>query len=433
MKAHEGVPWERAHRLKGPGFLLVCNTSREVAESYAKALTKIDFELRRFFSKARLRRYLDTSTAVYIYKTHQEFLEREGVPPDVKSFFRPATGSIHAYHGQVGLSGDTVGALAHQLTLKWQAMVVNNFRNLPPWMSQGLAVYFGEGIVVPTGKGKAKGHQIPRDRLRHVQRAIADGSYIKVADLIRTPPARFSGLHYAHAWSVIYFMVNSSKSNQAVFNKLFTNVIDDTYAPSQFEKICRVVGGVEGFEEKWKEWISDLTVPPVGEIVENDTFRSDFCHASITRPDASWEFVLEDDLVAPEERLLFQVALRKGDALIKFLAANNPEHLEFDVAAARKEERLRESHKVHSAESVDANGYKAMAILYEEKRSEKSWSPRKMRRVYLTTVPHVIIVEGVAPSEAYDDFADDFEKVVQSLQLGVKAKDGNVRTDHPSH
>ncbi|MCZ6603197.1 MAG: hypothetical protein O6952_09335, partial [Planctomycetota bacterium] len=466
---YDGVPWERAHRIKGPGFLLVCNSSREVAEWYWKALVKIDYELRRFFTNkgTRIRRFGASTTSVYVYRTQKEFMEKEGRGPNTGGFFRINTGSIHAYHGPFGATGNTIAVLGHEYTHKWESMIVDNWKNMPPWIYEGLAVYFGDGIIVPAGKGKAKTHQIPRDRLRVVQRAIVDKRYIKVADLIRTPPGRFSGFHYAHAWSVIYFMVNSSKSNQTVFNKLFTNMILDKYSPSDFEEVCKGIGGVAGFEQRWKEWVMLQQAPPPGDVVE-DTYESYFSNFRISRPSADWEFVVKDDVVPVDERMYFQIALAKKNAHITILSSNNAERLSADAVVARKVEQLKKTHEVISSDRLIANGYEAYDIIYKDKPPEPKKEPAKpkvpslsetpgvpslspsqegdggkegegkeggeegkkaevkppelmkYRRVYLTTVPHVIILQLSAPVKEFDALLPQFEKTVQSFLLTLR-------------
>ena len=451
MAEYQGVPWGKAHVLSGTGFELRCNSSREVAEWYFKALEKINYELNRFFRNYRRRAFAYSKTSVYVYKSHEEFMDKEQVPPGVGGFFRPGSGAIRAYHGEFGPSGDTIAVLGHEYTHKWEAVVINGWANMPPWIYEGLAVYFGDGITVPR-KGRAKAHQIPRDRLRALKRAILEKRYVKVRDLIRTPRGAFGGFHYMHAWSVIYWMINGQEKGKKIFSDLFSYCVNNRLTPKYFEDLCVNIGGIEGFEERWKKWVLELVVPPPGDVEEN-TFRSHFSDFSISRPDEAWEWAFDEEVVSPTDRMAFQVAMKREAGQISVLSANNPEHLTADAVIARKTDQLKRTFEVISTDRITANGYEAFEVHYKEKPPEKPEEEKKkpdvpslqegegqdpgedpekkeqekkkpeppplkrMRRVYLTTPPHIIIMEVSAPIEEFDAYNREFEKTVQSIQL----------------
>ena len=446
---YEGVPWTRRWKVRRPGFVLHCNSTKEVAEWYATALEKIDHELKRFFRKAEKVRFENEETKVFVYKTEEEFQRLTGTK--FGGFFRIQDGSIHAYHGRFDLTGDTVSVLGHEYTHKWEAKVVDRWFNMPPWIYEGLAVYFGDGVVVPR-EGRAKAQQIPRDRLLAIQRAIREKRYIKIKELMETPPGpKFTGFHYAHAWSVIYMLVNTNKGNRDIFNKVFTDCIQSRHTIQDFADVCKRIGGIEGFEVKWKEWVMEQEIPPAG-VIRDSTFRSELADFTVTLPDETWAFDLDSASVGTADLLWFQAVMKKEKALVKVLAGNNWDHLTPEEAVKRKLEVLGKTNKVIFRDEIVANGYDAHEIYYtsdppppsppkegeepkegekpepkpEEPPGEDEEKPedetpkeplKKMRRVYFTTVPQVVIVELSAPVDEFDRQNTDFEKVLQTIQF----------------
>src|SRR5207237_840466 len=83
-------------------------------------------------------------------------------------------------------------------------------------------------------------------------------------ELIRTPQPAFTGYHYAHAWSLIYFIVYSGTNKkererrQKIFADLFFLAQTKQVTPEDVEALW---GGKEKFaewEEEWKKWLIDL-------------------------------------------------------------------------------------------------------------------------------------------------------------------------------
>ena len=245
-------------------------------------------------------------------------------------------------------------------------------------------------------------------------------------------------------------LVNTSDSNRDVFNQIFTNCINNKMNPSDFEDVCRGIGGVTAFEDKWKAWVMEQRIPAAGSV-EEGVFHSDFANFSVTQPDETWVFDGDSSSVPPADVTWFQIAIKKEKGLIAVLAGNNKERLSADAVVSRKKEQLDKTHEVISSDRLNANGYEAYEIVYKEKPPEKKEEPKKpkvpfrapyvgqegdegnkereekkpeplkkFRRVYVTTVPHVIMLELSAPVDEFDKYRADFEKTVQSILLTLR-------------
>src|SRR5262249_25454333 len=88
-----------------------------------------------------------------------------------------------------------------------------NFSERPPWMIEGLAVYFGDGLDLGAlDKGKFV-VEIPRDRLSGLKRMLKTGHHapIKMFTLCQYNMYQQQPILYNHAWSLIYYMLHSGQ------------------------------------------------------------------------------------------------------------------------------------------------------------------------------------------------------------------------------
>ncbi|MFI4925915.1 MAG: Sua5 family C-terminal domain-containing protein, partial [Vicinamibacteria bacterium] len=131
------------------------------------------------------------------------------------------------------------------------------------WIIEGFAVFFESARW--NGKDVDIGY-VPRDRLDNLKRGIQANQYIPLPELIRTEHAAFGGYHYAHAWSVIYYMLYGGKTdkirkhNQKIFSDLFF-LAKTRLKPVTPDDVEALWGGKEKFaawEEEWKKWVVEL-------------------------------------------------------------------------------------------------------------------------------------------------------------------------------
>ena len=93
---------------------------------------------------------------------------------------------------------------------------------------------------------------------------LASGSLIPLKTLIRTPQPRFTGYHYAHAWSMIYMVLYYGKSPkvrkrcQRWFSDLFAAALEGPVSPRDVEESMGGKAAMKEFESTWKEWLKEL-------------------------------------------------------------------------------------------------------------------------------------------------------------------------------
>ncbi len=202
--------------------------------------------------------------SIYIYPSHEEFKTREGMGDGVGGYYQPGQNRVVCYHGRFGMSGTTRTVLVHEATHQFEDFVLpGKMWNAPVWIIEGFAVFF-ESAYFDAKEAKVKIGYIPRDRLANLKQGIAANQYIPLPELIRTPQPAFTGYHYAHAWSLIYFIIYSGttekerKRRQEIFSKLFFLARTKQVTPEDVEALW---GGKEKFaawEEEWKKWLLEL-------------------------------------------------------------------------------------------------------------------------------------------------------------------------------
>ena len=122
------------------------------------------------------------------------------------------------------------------------------------WLIEGLAVFFE--ACQPAGK-RMKTNIIPKARLAHVRRAIRSGNYVRLHDLIRMEQRQFGALHYAHAWSLIHFLVHGAKGGKKRFLEYWERTKVGGHDPvKSFEELFNKP--IDEIEAAWKDYVLKL-------------------------------------------------------------------------------------------------------------------------------------------------------------------------------
>lgn len=184
------------------------NGPAKEVESLARLMDVMCEEYKRIF---HFDRELTRPFPVHLYANQREFMRRTGKGPGVGGFYDGR--KIVGFHGKLG-NLSTSSVLFHEGTHQFQGLVLGrNMWQAKIWLIEGLAVYF-EACKV---QGRRLRVEIPTARLAAVRRAIRSGTYVPLATLIRMEQAQFGALHYAHAWSLIHFLVNGAGGGKKRF------------------------------------------------------------------------------------------------------------------------------------------------------------------------------------------------------------------------
>lgn len=343
----EGVPWSDRHRIKTRNYELHCNSTREVAESYAKIMEALYAELSKRFNQKHIRR---GRLPVFIYRNQQEFMDRNGMSRNVGGFYSPRSEQVHAFYGPFGMTSTTYNVLAHEGTHQFQGRILPNMTNLNNWVIEGFAVYFGDGSRIDYKRKKIVTGLIPRDRLMVVQDRMREGTVQPLSKLAGLPRNRFGGAEYADSWSLLYFLINGpeKEKGQELIARYWLAGCEQRVGQKEFDQLAeRYFGSVGELEREWKEFILALEPEPAGEVDDDGVFTSLDYMFEILGPGAGWSFqqsglksselvaITPDGIEGSDHRILVKL-LSKTDELQSAEAFAN------DVLLAGLEKRYAE-------------------------------------------------------------------------------------------
>jgi len=260
---HESVgPWGKAPVHKSKRYLITSNIKPEYAKRYGLMLDRYFDRFLSVFKSLISKGTRYQRAPVTIYPSQPEFMKGEKVPKNVGGYYRPKDRIVVTYHGRFGRTGSTRTVLVHEATHQFQHLVLGDgMSNCPIWLIEGLAVLF-EGARWNPSLNKVSIGQIPRDRMDIMKRAVKAKKTIPLKTLFQTSRQRFTGFHYAHAWSVIFKLIYGEKerskrqANAKILSELFNL---SRRRPVRNRDVIAAFGGEPGiarFEEAWKDWIT---------------------------------------------------------------------------------------------------------------------------------------------------------------------------------
>jgi len=296
---HVGVSWAQRHQKSSEHYDLECNSTLEVTKTYLWILESLYGEFSRRFRQKHLR---STRMPVLIYKTQEEFMNRTGAGQNVGGFYQPGTEQVHAFHGPFGDTATTYNVLAHELTHQFQGRVVQGMYQMPTWLIEGFATYFGDGSRIDYEKKRVVTQIVPRDRLFHIQDKMREGTHEPLRKLAGLPQNRYGGSQYADGWASFYYLLAGpeKEKGQELISRYWLLACEQRVGQDEFNTLAEhYFGSVAALEEKYKEFILALKPEPAGEVDDEGVFVSDEFLFEVIRPDETWDYVVED--VRPRE------------------------------------------------------------------------------------------------------------------------------------
>jgi hypothetical protein len=132
---------------------------------------------------------------------------------------------------------------------------------LPIWVNEGMAEYFGEGIF--TGDGFVTGI-IPPRRLARIKQQMRDKQFRPIREMMLLAHAdwneELSLVNYDQAWSMVQFLAHGDNGRYAGAFVTFMRAIG---SGQQWEQAwLNSFGSAAGFEQKWQKYWLELPDEP---------------------------------------------------------------------------------------------------------------------------------------------------------------------------
>jgi hypothetical protein len=131
--------------------------------------------------------------------------------------------------------------------------------DLPPWVNEGLAEFFGQAIIA--GDSMVLGQSNPRV-LKRLKQAIDSDMHISLAKMVSLPARQWNdalrngeaALYYAEAWSMVQFLVyGEGGAHAGAFDVFLKHISNGLPAREAFSKTLGP--DIAEFETRWKRWV----------------------------------------------------------------------------------------------------------------------------------------------------------------------------------
>lgn len=137
--------------------------------------------------------------------------------------------------------------------------------HLPIWVNEGLAEYFGDGLIV---RGKMKVGLATEHRLQAVQRANQNRTIIDFDDLLSMAHEQWQKnmmgesttgyLQYQQSWSMVYFLIHGDKGKyRPAFEQYLMSVNNGHASDAAFQQAFGTSDN-KAFELRWKTYTRAL-------------------------------------------------------------------------------------------------------------------------------------------------------------------------------
>ncbi len=448
-KEYQGIDWARRHIIRKPHFEIHCNSTRKVADAYGALMELIRSKLEEMFT-SKIQRNL--RAPVYIYASQEEFMAHDTFAKfggrGLGGYYRPDTQAITTFHGTFGFTGTTFGTLCHEGTHYYEGLVLKDFSNVPIWLIEGLAVYFGDGSLFDPRAVRITVGQIPRDRLAHIQEKMLIKRHTPVAKLVTMGRSvgrgqePFTGSHYADAWALIYFLVNSGDKGKNLLMNYWRIGLEQPLKKEHFTELSnKFFGSIESLEKQYVDYTLKLDMPSAGKVV-GDYFVSDTFQFDFKAPGDEWEFFEDKD----DKKLLVGLVLPGSSAEIRLYYVNNDtwepadryfeayqraagaqfKNLKSEKVKAGKLEWFKMAYSDEGGTDVNVSGElgglglrKVSTPEQEKDRKEKRQKkgPRNVIRFLLVQIDGVVDIECSASQGEARQLEEMFGKVNESFTL----------------
>jgi len=135
--------------------------------------------------------------------------------------------------------------------------------NLPQWINEGLAEYFGDALMI---KGRLQPGKLDKERLDRMKRAVDEGAVLSFRELMTmdnegwmervTSGDKASSLMYDMAWSVCYSLIHGGPQYRAALEQYLTLLNRGTDAQQAFEKVFG--SGLDTFQKEWEKGVKRM-------------------------------------------------------------------------------------------------------------------------------------------------------------------------------
>jgi hypothetical protein len=190
---------------------------------------------------------LNQKLPFYLFRNEADYNRAGGIPGSAGVFMGDR---LMAIAGEK-LNNNTWHTIQHEGFHQFAAAVIGG--DMPIWVNEGLAEYFGEAVY--TGDGFVSG-AIPRGRLSRVQKLIKDNQFRPIDHMMRLSHQQWNReldvTNYDQAWSMVTFLAHGEDGK---YQKAFGRFMVQLNRGRPYQQAWRdTFGSADGFEERFRGW-----------------------------------------------------------------------------------------------------------------------------------------------------------------------------------
>ena len=245
-------------RYDSPAYTVYTDVSEEDVKEAIIRMNKMAIEYHDR-TKALFGGQITGALPFYLFNNPQDYLNASKMPGSAGVFTGDAlmAQAIRDDNGRIGIG--TWHVVQHEGFHQFVYAVIRG--DIPTWVNEGLAEYFGEGVF--TGDGMVTG-AVPNGRMKRVQKEIAAGEFISIKDMMLMSHAQWNArleiTHYDQAWSMVHFLAQAENGK---YQDAFARFLQLVGKGNAWERSWMAAfGNVEGFEQKWKEYWKKMPENP---------------------------------------------------------------------------------------------------------------------------------------------------------------------------
>jgi hypothetical protein len=220
---------------------------------------------------------------VYLFKQRRHYLEfTKNKVPNTGGVFMPARNTLAAF--LEGQGRDALRrTLQHEAFHQFAHSLIHP--DLPPWVNEGLATVFEEGIFL--GRTFTLG-QVPPRRVRQLQADIANNRLVPFRDImamtlddwalaLNDKHATRGATQYNQAWAMCHFLIFAERDGETIYRRRFLDMLARVHRgeDAQAAFTAAFSNNIEGFETLFRKWAATLKSTPAATMIERQDILAD--------------------------------------------------------------------------------------------------------------------------------------------------------------
>jgi hypothetical protein len=201
---------------------------------------------------------------VYLYSKQNDFVKlTKGQSNNSAGVTIPELNIVAAYLGEG--RDELRSTLQHEAFHQFAHSVIA--KQIPPWVDEGLAVLFGEGIW--TGRQFLLG-QVPPRRVRQLKYDVENKRLVKFSKMMSMSlddwnstlarDKQAGGVNYNQAWAMCQFLVYAAEQGKPKYRVRFLEMLQRIHDGESGDEAFKASfsSNIDGFEQRFIEWARKL-------------------------------------------------------------------------------------------------------------------------------------------------------------------------------